>query len=41
MSEVTKLAAMVRHEMTNALPLEVPLKVDVSAGQNWLDGEDV
>jgi DNA polymerase-1 len=40
-SEVAKLAAMVRHEMTTALPLEVPLKVDASAGPNWLDGEDV
>ena len=35
--ELPALAAMVRDEMTNALPLDVPLKVDVAAGPNWLD----
>jgi DNA polymerase-1 len=35
------LAAVVAHEMTQALPLQVPLKVDVSAGPNWLDVEPV
>ena len=39
--EVTRLAEMVRTEMANALKLEIPLKVDVAAGSNWLDGEDV
>ena len=28
-------------EMAGALPLSVPLKVDVAAGPNWLDVEDV
>ena len=32
------LAAMVVQEMTTALPLaDVPLRVDVGAGPNWLD----
>ena len=26
----------VRDEMMNALPLDVPLKIDVSWGDNWL-----
>ena len=39
--EVRKLVGMVRHEMTNAMSLSVPLKVDAYAGPNWLDGEEV
>lgn len=39
--EVRKLVGMVRHEMTNAMSLLVPLKVDAYAGPNWLDGEEV
>ncbi|MDE2508003.1 MAG: DNA polymerase I, partial [Planctomycetota bacterium] len=39
--EVQTLAALVRDAMTNALKLDVPLKVDVAAGPNWLDVEDV
>ncbi|MFO0936673.1 MAG: DNA polymerase I [Gemmataceae bacterium] len=39
--EVDRLAAMVRKEMENALKVEVPLKVDVACGPNWLDGEDI
>jgi DNA polymerase-1 len=31
----------VRHEMTTAMSVSVPLKVDVAAGPNWLDVEDV
>jgi hypothetical protein len=27
--------------MTTAMQLEVPLKVDISAGPNWLDVEEV
>ena len=40
-AEVKTLAAVVRHEMTAAMTLSVPLAVDVSAGPNWLEGEDV
>jgi DNA polymerase-1 len=35
------VAAAVRDEMTRAMALTVPLKVDVAAGPNWLDVEDV
>lgn len=40
-AEVAKLAELVRHEMTTAMTLDVPLKVDVAAGDNWLEVEDV
>ena len=40
-AEVTALAKLVREEMTGAMTLKVPLKVDVASGPNWLDGEDV
>ena len=39
--EEMKVAALVREEMTGAMELTVPLKVDVAAGPNWLDVEDV
>jgi DNA polymerase-1 len=35
--EIPALAALVREGMTTALDLSVPLKVDLSAGKNWLD----
>jgi DNA polymerase-1 len=38
-SEIRPLAGLVREAMTTALTLDVPLKVDVSAGPNWLDVE--
>ncbi len=40
-AEVAAMAALVREEMTGAMTLSVPLRVDVSAGPNWLDCEDV
>jgi DNA polymerase-1 len=39
--EVKRLAAMVREAMTSAMTLTVPLAVDVAAGPNWLDVEEV
>jgi DNA polymerase-1 len=39
--EVKKLAAMVREAMTGAMTLTVPLAVDVAAGPNWLEVEEV
>lgn len=40
-AEVASLVTLVRREMTTALPLSVPLVVDVTAGDNWLEGEDI
>jgi DNA polymerase I len=39
--EVKRLAAMVREAMTGAMQLAVPLAVDVAAGPNWLEVEEV
>jgi DNA polymerase-1 len=39
--EVAELAALARDEMAGAMTLDVPLRVDVAAGPNWLDVEDV
>jgi DNA polymerase-1 len=39
--EVKRLAKMVREEMSGAMKLTVPLAVDVAAGPNWLDVEEV
>ncbi|MDY3555936.1 DNA polymerase I [Gemmata sp. JC717] len=40
-AEVEPLALLVREEMTSAIKLNVPLKVDVAAGPNWLEVEDI
>ncbi len=40
-AEAPTLAKLVREEMTGAMALKVPLKVDVSCGPNWLDGEEI
>jgi DNA polymerase-1 len=40
-AEVPRLAKVVSEAMTTALPLDVPLKVDLGAGTNWLDVETV
>ena len=39
--ELQDVAKLVAHEMTSALKLEVPLKVDVAHGSNWLDVEEI
>ena len=39
--EVAEVAVLARKEMTGAIKLDVPLKVDVAAGKNWLDVEEV
>ena len=36
-----RLAALAREAMSGAMTLSVPLRVDVAAGPNWLDVEDV
>jgi len=38
--EVPEVVEMVRHQMSTALPLDVPLQVDVAVGPNWLDVEE-
>jgi DNA polymerase-1 len=38
--ELETVARLVRDEMTGALALDVPLKVDLSVGPNWLDVVD-
>jgi DNA polymerase I len=38
---VRELATIVRHEMEHAMDLDVPLVVDLSAGDNWLDVETI
>ena len=40
-AELTTVTKLVREEMSSAMTLAVPLKVDVAAGPNWLDVEDV
>jgi DNA polymerase I len=39
--EVEAVARLVREEMTDAMQLRVPLKVDIGAGPNWLDVEEL
>jgi DNA polymerase-1 len=39
--ELKRVAALVRDGMAGAMTLDVPLKVDVAAGKNWLEVEDV
>lgn len=41
--ELADVAALIAHEMTTALAsrLQIPLKVDLAAGPNWLDVEEL
>lgn len=39
-TEISTLSEIVRDSMTSALPLNVPIKVDLAAGPNWLDVEE-
>jgi DNA polymerase-1 len=36
-SEVDEITTLVREEMVNALPLNVPVEVEIGVGANWLD----
>lgn len=40
-NEVPAIAALVREEMISAMKLEVPLDVEIAAGKNWLDVEEI
>ena len=35
--EVEKVQEIIRHEMENAVPLRVPLRVDMGLGKSWMD----
>jgi len=39
--EQAELVALVRERMENVLKLDVPIKVDIKKGQNWLEMEEV
>jgi DNA polymerase-1 len=39
--EVKTITNIAREEMIGAMKLSVPLRVDVAAGPNWLETEDV
>jgi DNA polymerase I len=40
-NELDAMTAAVREEMTGAIPLGVPLKVDIARGANWLDVQPI
>jgi len=40
-SDIDSLIELVRHEMQHAMELSVPLVVDVSVGDNWLETHSV
>jgi len=39
--EQERLSALVRDTMTHAMTLDVPIRVDVKAGRNWLDTDPI
>jgi len=39
--ELRALTVLARQEMENVLKLDVPVKVDVKKGHNWLEMEEV
>ena len=38
-AEVDEVKALVKHEMENALALDVPIRADVGVGPNWLEAK--
>ncbi len=36
-SEVDEMIELVRHEMENAIPMDVPIKAEIGVGPNWLE----
>ncbi|MFN4258030.1 MAG: DNA polymerase I [Gemmataceae bacterium] len=41
LDELANVARLVQQDMTTAMTLDVPLKVDLAAGPNWLDVEPI
>lgn len=39
--ELHKAAGLIKHDMENIMKLDVPLKVDMKKGKNWLEMEEV
>jgi DNA polymerase-1 len=39
--ELKELVELVRDSMENVLKLDVPIKVDIKKGKNWLEMEDI
>ncbi len=39
--ELKSFSAMVKDKMENVMKLEVPIKVDLKAGENWSEMEEV
>ncbi|MCX6172448.1 MAG: DNA polymerase I [Flavobacterium sp.] len=37
LSELEKIKPMIKHEMENAIKLDVPLDVEIGVGENWLE----
>ena len=37
LSELEKIKPMIKHEMENAIKLDVPLDVEIGVGKNWLE----
>ena len=37
LSELEKIKPMIKHEMENAIKLDVPLEVEIGVGKNWLE----
>jgi len=40
-ADIGTLSDIVREEMSNAMTLDVPLKVDIKVGENWAICEEV
>ena len=37
MDEIEIIKPMIREAMLNAIPMEVPLEVEIGSGSNWLE----
>lgn len=37
LDEVEKISAIVKDKMENAIPLSIPVVVEISTGKNWLE----